>query len=210
MYYLLYADDYEISSKLGIDPEQPSLGRILADSIPPPQSPTSIKRCISRVEKIPSLVNADLYADTSSDTPLEDGHISILHTNGLGVSPNEPMAIVLAGKFENPITDGKYAIKNRAKNIFWSAGHNPIQSVYFFPNTIDYAKINIYMQVNNHFSIIMCSNDNSFLKWNITQDADGNISMTSPYAPSSWAGVEIKGSKVPVPWRLIPADGNFY
>ena len=48
------------------------------------------------------------------------------------------------------------------------------------------------------------------LKWDITQDAYGNISMTSPYAPSSWAGAELFGSVVPVSWRLIPADSKFY
>jgi len=34
--------------------------------------------------------------------------------------------------------------------------------------------------------------------------------MASLYAPSSWVGAEIKGSTVPVQWRLIPADGKSY
>ena len=94
VYYLLYADDYEMASKVVIDPERPSLGRILADSVPPPHSPASIKRCISRVERTPGLAYADLFADISSDTPLKEGHISILRTDGPGISPNDPMAIV--------------------------------------------------------------------------------------------------------------------
>ena len=53
--------------------------------------------------------------------------------------------------------------------------------------------------------LFCCSEDNSLSKWDITQDAYGNISMTSPYAPSSWVGAEIKGSSVPVSWRPIPA-----
>ena len=149
VYYLLYADDYEIPSKVPIDPEQPSLGRIQADSVPPPQSLTSIKRCISRVERIPSLVNADLYADTSCDTPLEYGHISILRTDGPGLSPNEPMAIVI----KNPsIPDGKYVIKNRAKDIYWNASYNG--DVYFYLTTMEFVKKHYYMQVSNHFPII--------------------------------------------------------
>ena len=55
-----------------------------------------------------------------------------------------------------------------------------------------------------------CSEDNSISKWDITRDANGYISMTSPYAPSSWVGAEIQGSTVPVPWRLIPADRKSY
>ena len=93
MYYLLYADEYEMPSKVAIDPEEPSLGRIRADSVAPPHSPASIKRCISRVEKTPALALADLFADISCNTPLKEGHISFLLTDYPGVSPNEPMAI---------------------------------------------------------------------------------------------------------------------
>ena len=49
-------------------------------------------------------------------------------------------------------------------------------------------------------------------KWDITQwhNTNGNISMRSPYGPSLWVGAEITGSVLPVLWRLIPADSNFY
>ena len=78
-------------SKVAFDPEKPSLGRIRVDFVAPPHSPASIKRCISRVEKIPALAHADLFEDISCETPLKERHISI---DGLGLSPNEPMAIV--------------------------------------------------------------------------------------------------------------------
>ena len=152
VYYLLYADDYEIPSNVAIDPEEPSLGRIPVDSLAPPQSLTSIKRYISRVEGNPALVYADLFADTSCDTPLEEGHwhISTLRTDGPGLNPDEPMGIVL----KNPsIPDGTYAIKNRANIIYWNAQHNPIRTVHFYFTTMDVKKHN-YMQVNNHFLII--------------------------------------------------------
>ena len=57
------------------------------------------------------------------------------------------------------------------------------------------------------------------MKWKIITDANGNISMQSLYyhgakvgknAIPSWAGAELTGSTVPVPWRLIPADGRFF
>ena len=93
MYYLLYSDNYELPSKVAFDPEKPCLGRIRADSVAPPHSLASVKQRISRVEGIPALAHADLFADISCDTPLEEGHISILR-DGPGLSPNEPMAIV--------------------------------------------------------------------------------------------------------------------
>jgi len=180
-------------SKVAFDPEEPFLGRIRADSVAPPHSPTSIKRCISRVEGNPELAwHADLFADTSSDTPLQEGHISILPTDGPGLSPDEPMAIV---QVKNPsIPDGKYIIKNRAAEIYWCAAQNPITKVYF------YTTGNKSGNVKNY----------NFHQWVISQDADGNISMTSPYAPSSWVGVDMTGSTVPVPWRVIPVDSKFF
>ena len=147
-------------SKVAFDSEQPSLGRIRADSIAPPHNPTSIKRCISRVERNPALAlpgRTDLFADTSCDTPLEEGHISILRTDGSGLSPSEPMAIVLRPPNEPmaivqvktpPIPDGKYAIKNRTMDIYWHVGHNPMKTVYFYQTTMEFVKNNNFMQVN--------------------------------------------------------------
>ena len=153
MYYLLF-DDYEMASKVAINPGEPSLGRIRVDSVAPPHSPTSIKRCISRVEGNPALAwYADLFADTSSDTPLPvEDHISFLRTDGPGLSPNEPMAFV----FAPPIADGKYLIKNRAEDIYWNAWFHffrvdPIRKVHFWQsNSMKSAKEWNSNQVNNH------------------------------------------------------------
>ena len=141
---------------------------------------------------------------------MKEGHISIL---GTGLSPNEPMAIVQMPivQVENAsIPDGKYVIKNRAADIYWNAYHNPIETVHFWSTTMMIATAASHMQVNKHSPIFKCSKDNSLSKWHITHDTNGNIFMTSPYAPSSWVGAEIAGSKVPVPWRLIPADSKSY
>ena len=158
MYYRLYADDYEMASKVAIDPEEPSLGRIRADSITPPHSPASIKQCISRVEKIPALAHADLFADVLSDSPLKECHISILHADDPGLSPNEPMAIVQMPIItESPsITDGKYLIKNRAADIYWNTGTGDptFGTVHFWAITMEQVKENKWSQVNKHFPII--------------------------------------------------------
>ena len=163
VYYLLYADGYEIPSKVANDPEEPSIGRIRADSITPPQSPTSIKLCISRMERNPGLVNSDIFADTSCDSPLTEGYISILRTDGPGLSPNEPMAIVQADvQLESPlpvevtsIPNGKYLIKNRATDFYWSAYNLPMRLVYFYPGTMEIAKKYFPLQVNEHSPIIL-------------------------------------------------------
>ena len=148
-------------SKVAFDPEEPSLGRIWVDSIPPPHGPASIKLCISRAERTPALAHhANLFADISSNTPLKEGHISILQTDCPGLSPNEPMAIV---QFESPpIPDGKYLIKNRAADIFWNAGNNPITTIYFLPKPTstsleqakgyDWAQVNKY-RISNYSSV---------------------------------------------------------
>ena len=140
-------------SKSATDSEEPSLGRIRADSIAPPHTPISIRRCISRVENNPALSFGDLFADTTCDTPLREGQISILRTDGPGLSPNEPMAIVQVKTISIP--DGKYLIKNRGRDIYWSAGHNPIETVYFYHTTLEEAKKSIWFQVNEHSRIIL-------------------------------------------------------
>ena len=162
VYYQLYADDYEMPSKVSFDPERSSLGRIRADSVAPPHSPTSIKRCILRVEGNPLAAlacHADLFADASCDTPLKETYISIRRSPGL--SPNEPMAVVIIP----PIPDGRYLIKNRARNIkfnnvYWwrnvYKGH--FNTVYFYPSRRnledDMMSVNMNMEVSNQSPII--------------------------------------------------------
>jgi hypothetical protein len=152
VYYRLYANDDEIPSKVAIDPEEPSLGRIPADCVAPPHSSASIKQCISRVEKTPALAHADLFADLSCDTPLKEGHISILRTDGPGLNPKEPMGIVQLPivqanvQVESPsIPDGRYLIKNRAADLFWyNGGFRVINLVYLWNTTVTTAKNSNY------------------------------------------------------------------
>ena len=154
MYYELYADGCAMQSKVAFDTEDPFLGRIRADSVAPPHSPTSIKRCISRAERNPILAYAaDFFVDTSCETPLKEGHICLC-TDGPGLSSDEPMAIVLKSI---PGPDGRYFIKNRAADIFWNASHNPIRTVRFdliefdlVEQVVESAQKYRNMQVNEH------------------------------------------------------------
>jgi hypothetical protein len=150
VYYVVYADDYAMPSKVAFDPGEPSLGRIRIDSVAPPHTLTSIKRCISRVERNRALAcSANLFVDTSCDTPLEEGQISLLRTDRPGLSPNEPMAIVIV---EN-IPDGRYLIKNRAADIYWYAYGDPmeLEDVYYCPYSTEVElQYNFYL-VNDSF-----------------------------------------------------------
>ena len=140
-------------SKVARDPEEPSLGRIPADSVAPSHSSVTIKRCIARVERTLELVHADLFANLSCNTPLQEGHISFLRTDCPGLSPKEPMAIVL----DPSLRDGRYVIKNRAANIYWNAWSNPIKSVHFWPvhaNKFENINLTDPIQVNEHSPII--------------------------------------------------------
>jgi hypothetical protein len=148
VYYLLYADDCEMPSKVAIDPEEPSLGRIRTDFVAPPHSLAAIKAYISRVERIPRLADANLFANISCNFLLKEGDISTLATDCPGLSPKEPMAIV-----EDPsIPDGRYAIQSEKGEIFWNAGKNrSITTVHFGPKTRGDLKDT---QVNEHSPII--------------------------------------------------------
>ena len=156
-------------SKVAFDSEEPSLGRIRADSVAPPHSPATIKRCISRVERNPALAHANLFADISCVAPLKEGYILILGTDGPGLSPDEPMAIVQTPIVQvgSPIPNGRYAIKNRAAVFFWnSRGQNPIEVVDFFAfhdssYTVQATNNHIDLQVRSILQLFKCSKDNS-------------------------------------------------
>ena len=58
--------------------------------------------------------------------------------------------------------------------------------------------------------LLKCSKDNlnSLLKWDITQDTNGNISIASERKSSAWVGANITGSTVAVPWLDWPGFGS--
>jgi hypothetical protein len=122
LFSIILARDH-MPSKVAFDPEEPSLGCIWADSVAPPHSLISIKRRIqvSRVEETPALVHANLFADISLKEL--EGHISILGTDGPGLSPDEPLPIVQMPivQVESPsIPDGRN-IENQSEEDYWNA-----------------------------------------------------------------------------------------
>lgn len=70
------------------------VGRISINSIPPPHSAASIARRITKIEKLGCTGQPQLFCNISSESPLGDGHLSILTDNRPGSTKENPMAFV--------------------------------------------------------------------------------------------------------------------
>ena len=147
---MLYSDGVQMPSKVAINPDEPSLGRIRADYVTPPHTLTSFKQYLSRVERNAKLVHIANILEDPCDTPLKEGHISF-RTDGPGLSSDEPMAVVLP---PYPGPDGRYMIKNRAADIYWSANDNPIRKVLFYLTTMEDARKDDHLQATGESLII--------------------------------------------------------
>jgi len=96
LYYRVYTEDGAIPSNAPLDAGDPYLARILAKSVAPPHTVSSLKRCLSKVESIVNHRKTSLFLSTSSQTPMDDGHrLSLLNGSGPGSTPQEPMALVV-------------------------------------------------------------------------------------------------------------------
>jgi hypothetical protein len=84
-----------MASKAAISHDEPSLGRIRADSVTPPHTPLSIRRRISRVEGKPEIAYAKLFADRLHKTPMKETHISVISGRCPGLTLKQPMALVV-------------------------------------------------------------------------------------------------------------------
>ena len=161
MYYQIFADYSVVPSK--VHAGEPSIGRIRGDSVAPPHNLASLKRRISRVEETPAIVNANFFA---GDDPLREGYISILGTDGPGLSENEPMSILQTPvvQVESPIPEGRYGIKSRAGDFLWnSARKNPIEVIRFYCGSMQAKDINDF-QVRGILQLFKCSMDNSLFR----------------------------------------------
>jgi hypothetical protein len=94
VYYLVYQSHGAIESKQPADPHDPFMGRILVDSIPPPHTAASIKRCIVTSEELNNWKDSQLFVNVSRKSPMGKGHISILTSERPGYTPEDPMAFV--------------------------------------------------------------------------------------------------------------------
>jgi hypothetical protein len=95
VYYRVYGSHTAVPSKHPVDSNEPSVGRINVNCIPPPHTAKSIIRCISKIEKVEKFGILRLFTSISDESPIGDGHVSILTSNRPGPTPEEPMAFVV-------------------------------------------------------------------------------------------------------------------
>jgi len=96
--YLYYRVFYKmcgaVRSKQPANLNNPTVGRISVDSVPPPHTATSIMRCMSKTENINKSMESQLFSSISSESPIGEGHVSILTSNRPGSTPEDPMAFI--------------------------------------------------------------------------------------------------------------------
>jgi hypothetical protein len=105
-----------VISKRPVDSNSRYLGSINVDCIPPPHTAKSITRCISKIEKVDKFGIPQLFTSMSDESPIGDGHVSILTSNRPGPTPEEPMAFVVRTKqVRVDIRSGQLKFKSRRR-----------------------------------------------------------------------------------------------
>jgi len=98
VYYRVYEEAGDVSSKTSFDEIDLSLGRVTALSVPPPHNGASLKARLIQAEKIPSQ-NVKLFKDDAGENILNHNDvINLLSEYFPGVLLNDPMAIVYGPK----------------------------------------------------------------------------------------------------------------
>jgi hypothetical protein len=95
VYYRFYNKNGAISSKQSTDPTNPAVGRINSDSVPPPHTAASMKRCLYKLEELDDRKGSQLFNDIKSKSPIGDRqYIAIRGSGRLGSTPENPMLFV--------------------------------------------------------------------------------------------------------------------
>ncbi|KAJ7469334.1 hypothetical protein B0H11DRAFT_2238394 [Mycena galericulata] len=96
IFYRFYSPSAAIVSRNAFDPIDPFLGRIKLTAVTPPRTIDSLKRCLAWAENLndPSNQRTDLYLTASSDSPIQNGNLSIVGVD-LGSSARSALALVL-------------------------------------------------------------------------------------------------------------------
>ena len=93
VYYRLYSRESALASKTSFKRDEPSFGRINVLSIKPPQTVTSLKAPIAKVEECRG-VDVQLLEDIFSEKEIENGIISFFGASYPGQQEDQPMAVI--------------------------------------------------------------------------------------------------------------------
>jgi hypothetical protein len=97
VYYRVYTERGALLSKSSAETGDPSVGRILGRSVPPPHTAASLKRRISVAEEINDSSRANLFLSCTARSAMDDkDYVSLLTGTGPGLFPHEPMALVVS------------------------------------------------------------------------------------------------------------------
>jgi len=98
VYYQIFGRYAPYTSKQAFDPDDPTVGRVLARDIAPPRTALIIKRYLASLEDIDEFLLADLYLNYGQDDeePVQDdARVPITLEHGPGAAREAPLAIVL-------------------------------------------------------------------------------------------------------------------
>lgn len=95
VYYRVYDEGGEFSSKTSFDHSEPCLGRIDAVAVPPPHTVASLKRCLIQAEKYANF-EFQLFEEDDEETMLTDSDAIALHADTYfpGSSDDNPITLV--------------------------------------------------------------------------------------------------------------------
>jgi len=94
LYYRVYTENGEMASRHPVNSKDPSLTRVRALAVAPPHTVASIKRCLCTIEHIGNYDGAKIFETLSSETPMEEGHVSLMAHDGPGATSESPMVLV--------------------------------------------------------------------------------------------------------------------
>ena len=95
VYYRVYTEDFAIPSKVPVNPEDPYLARIVAKSVAPPHTVSSLKRHLCKVEGITNHQDSSLFSTPLSQLAMDNSYRpSVLNDSGSWSTPQEPFALV--------------------------------------------------------------------------------------------------------------------
>lgn len=94
VYYRVYTKDSAIPSREPANREDCTVGCIRSDTVPPPHTAASIKRCISHKERFSNWERSQLFETTDSLSPIGGRHILLLTDDHIGSTPENPILFV--------------------------------------------------------------------------------------------------------------------
>jgi hypothetical protein len=116
VYYRVYTEDGAVLSMNPVYSNDPYLGRISAESVTPPHTVISVKRCLCNVENIHCNTPTDLFSNISSKAPMDDiDYLPIVATPGPACTPNDPFVLIamLHHANINPLHTGQIRLSSQ-------------------------------------------------------------------------------------------------